>query len=87
MSLSANPELSPRPYFVILAGLPAALEVSDVGAQAVNAKLDAMARARVRHAFALPNDVVLAINLQQVAHWTVTPERPKDVVTVPVVLP
>jgi hypothetical protein len=85
MSASSSPDPALRPYYVIMAGMPATLEVVDVSALDVNAKLNAMAHAR--RTFTLPNDIVLTINLQQVAHWTVTPERPKDVVIVPVVLP
>jgi hypothetical protein len=86
MSSSSSPEPARRPYYVIMARMPAALEVIGASAQDVNETLEAMARTGLRHSFALPNDVILTINLQQVAHWTVTPERPKDVVIVPVVL-
>jgi hypothetical protein len=49
--------------------------------------VSAMARAQSLHTLDLPNDVVLMISLHHVQHWTVTPERPKDILIVPVALP
>jgi hypothetical protein len=84
---TAGGDSETRPYYIIVAGLPGVLEVLDVNAHTVNAKLSAMARSQTLHTFDLPNDVILTISLQYVHHWTVTPERPKDILIVPVTLP
>jgi hypothetical protein len=87
MTSTADTGATPRPYYVIVAGLPGVLEVINVRRAHGQRQVSAMARAQSLHTLDLPNDVVLMISLHHVQHWTVTPERPKDILIVPVALP